>query len=247
MDDTTATTAGDAVADLRSQMSRVRLLHERRAADPTLRERLATLARWQAARLRQTYADLEAQPRYRAAMEFFLDDLYGPTDFSRRDADLERIAPMLAAMLPARVIQTVSCAVEVNALTTELDVDLLQRMGPPDADGRLVTVARYCDAYRQSGKRAERRRQIELIVIVGRALERYVRMPLIHSALRMMRLPARLSGFADMHDFLERGFSAFEGLGNANEFLATVESRESSLLEKIFSGDRRPFPEPPLG
>ena len=66
-------------------------------------------------------------------------------------------------------------------------------------------------------------------------------------ALRMMRLPARLSGFAEMHDFLERGFSAFEGLGNADEFLATVESRESSLLEKIFSGDRRPFPEPPLG
>ena len=72
-------------------------------------------------------------------------------------------------------------------------------------------------------------------------------MPLIHSALRMMRLPARLSGFAEMHDFLERGFSAFEGLGNADEFLATVESRESSLLEKIFSGDRRPFPEPSLG
>jgi hypothetical protein len=209
-----------------------------------LQRDLAVLARWQSQRLAETYADLEQVGRYRRAMAFFLDDLYGPHDFTRRDADLERITPMLASMLPGRVLQTVGCAVEVNALTGELDIGMLEAMGPPDRDGRLVTVARYCRAYRASGRAAERRHQIDLIDAVGRALDHYVNMPFLHSALKMMRFPARIAGFGELQDFLERGFDSFAGIGGADHFLGTIRERELALMERILGGDDAPFPEP---
>ena len=56
--------------------------------DPQRRERLQALQRFQVERLRRTYADLASQPGYRAALEFFVADLYGPHDRSERDRDL---------------------------------------------------------------------------------------------------------------------------------------------------------------
>ncbi len=230
--------------DLVAQMRRVRVLHDRRLAEPLLQRKLLMLARWQAARLEETYRDLGAQPRYQAAMDFFLGDLYGPRDFSRRDAELERVTPMLTRMLPPMVIEIIARAVEVNALSTELDIDLVGRLGEPRRPDRYVTVERYCEAYRASGRVADRRRQIELIGVVGQALERFVRLPFLHSALLMMRVPARLAGFGELQDFLERGFAAFRGIGEADEFLGVVTTRESALLEHILAGDGAPFPEP---
>jgi hypothetical protein len=59
-----------------------------------------------------------------------------------------------------------------------------------------------------------------------------------------MRQPARVAGLSALQDFLERGFGAFRQMAGADEFLATVETRESALMNAIFDGDRAPFPEP---
>jgi hypothetical protein len=236
--------AGEA---LRVHMERVRALHERRLTEPSLQRRLLILARWQAARLEATYVDLGSKARYRAAMDFFLGDLYGPRDFSRRDSELERVAPMMSSMLPASVLATIAHAVEVNGLSTELDIDMVERLGDLVPQDRPVTVASYCEAYRASGREADRRRQIELIAEVGAALDRYVRMPFLYSALLLMRVPARAAGFGELQDFLERGFGAFRGMGGADEFLGTIVSRERLILERIIGGDDAPFPEPQAG
>lgn len=227
-------------AALQEQLGRVARLHGVRHDDPELARALEHIARWQARRLRQTYADLAAQPRYAAAITFFENDLYGSGDFARRDADLARVVPLMVRMLPERVIATVAQAVELNALSHELDAALAARL--PRTQG--FSVAEYCVAYRTAGRRDERRRQIELIGAVGAALEGHVRKPLIRSALAMMRRPARLAGFGALHDFLERGFSAFRSMDGAQEFLAMVTGRETALLDRIFAGDDAPFADP---
>jgi hypothetical protein len=231
----------DAQSALARELAHVTRLHEERQANPSLDRALERLARWQAARLRQTYADLEAQERYVEAVFFFETDLYGGTDFAQRDADIARVAPVMALMLPARAIGTIARAMEVNALSQELDRALLARL--PRADGRL-TVAEYCSAYRRTDNRPARERQIELIAEIGSALDRLVRMPLIHVALTMMRQPARLAGMAVLHDFLERGFDAFRTMKGADEFLATIAGRETALMDSIFGGATAPFPDP---
>src|SRR5258705_12707633 len=53
------------------------------------------LRAWQNERFARTYADLAAQPRYKAAVHFFLTELYGDKDMSARDADLERVLPLM--------------------------------------------------------------------------------------------------------------------------------------------------------
>ncbi len=223
------------------EQTRVRELHEERATNPILAGALERLAGWQSKRLGMTYADLAADPRYARAIAFFQEDLYGPGDFSRRDADLARIAPLLARMLPERVVATIAQAVELNRLAQELDRALLARL--PRADG-IFTVVEYCRAYRRAGNLPARRHQIQLILDIGAALDRYVQKPLLRSALVMMRQPARMAGLGALQEFLESGFAAFHRMGGAATFLETIAARESAILEAIVAGSVAPFPDP---
>jgi hypothetical protein len=222
------------------QLERARVLHEQRLAAPGLAAALDRLAAWQSRRLNATYADLAQQPRYAPAIEFFRTDLYGPGDFSRRDADLARVAPLMVRVLPAGVIATASRAMELSTLSHELDRALLAQF-PEHAP---LSVAVYCDAYRALANRAARERQIALIVTVGGALDRYVGKPVVRSALAAMRRPARMAGLGALQHFLERGVAAFRNMQGAGEFLATIEARETALMNAIFGGDRMPFSEP---
>jgi hypothetical protein len=223
------------------ELARGARLHDERRANPILAGALERIAAWQSVRLARTYADLAMQPRYASAVAFFQSDLYGNDDYAERDADLARVVPMMAKMLPARVIGTIAQAMELNALSQELDRALLARL--PRADGRF-SVAEYCKAYRRMGNRPARERQIRLIADIGTAIDGYVTKPLIRTALAMMRQPARLAGLGQLHDFLERGFYAFRRMGGANEFLTTITARETALMDAMFAGEIAPFADP---
>src|SRR5947199_94914 len=82
-------------------------------------------------------------------------------------------------------------------------------------------------------RRAARERQIALIGQTGRALDRYLRTPFVRTTLTLMRKPARAAGFSALQDFLERGFASFASMHGADEFLATVDARETALMEEI--------------
>ncbi len=226
---------------LERELHRVARLHAERRADPDLARALARLSHWQASRLGVTYADLAAQPRYADAIAFFKTDLYGAADFSRRDADLARAAPVMTRMLPERVTVSVAKAMELNALSQELDRLLLARLPYGDVP---FTVADYCAAYRATDNRPARERQIRLIGEFGKSIDIYVGKPLIRAALAMMRHPAHAAGLGVLQEFLERGFSAFRKMGGAAEFLATIDRRERALMDSMFAGDTAPFPDP---
>jgi len=240
------TAAADALAAssaLVRELRHVLALNEERATNPILAGALDRLREWQSARLRNTYADLAADARYGAAVSFFESDLYGSGDFSRRDADLMRIVPAMVRFVPTAVIGCVAQAVELNALSQELDRLLLTRLPRVDAG---FTVSDYCRAYRRAGEPVARRRQIQLIGEVGSALDRYVHKRLLRTSIAMMRKPARRAGLGSLQDFLERGFAAFRAMGGADEFLATVQRRETELHDAIMSGKPAPFPDPTI-
>jgi hypothetical protein len=239
----TSPTPAPAQTVLVAELAHVARLHAERAANPILAGALQRLAAWQSRRLRLTYDDLAAQERYTGAIEFFQNDLYGSADFAQRDADLARVVPVMVRMLPEAVIATIAKAVELHALSQALDRSLLARL--PRADGQF-SVNEYCRAYRRTGKRPERERQIRLIGEIGTQLAGFVQKSWIRAALGLMRQPARLAGLAALHDFLERGFAAFARMGDAGEFLATIDKREFALMEALFAGETAPFPDPLL-
>jgi len=229
-----------AQAELTNALARVLRLHAMRSADPALADALDRLSAWQARRLRNTYADLADDPRYVGAIEFFQNDLYGG-DFAQRDADLARVVPVMGRLLPQSVIFTGARAVELNALAHELDCALIVHL--PDV-AATIAVPDYCRAYRATGEPTLRARQIALIGEVGNALDKFVRKPMIHTALAIMRKPAHAAGLGALQDFLERGVDAFRRMKGAREFLATVDARERRINDAIFAGDDAPFAAP---
>lgn len=207
---------------------------QRLAADPVLRERSAALKRWQAGRLARTHGDFLNEPRYRAAARFFLDDLYGGHDFARRDAELARVIPTLTRMLPDSALATLADAVELDALSERLDEAVTDALGARLEKG--IDEAQYARAYRRACPRAEREHQLDLLLAIGRSLDRLVRHPLIGGILKAMAVPARMAGFSATHEFLVRGFDAFGEIGGASEFLRRIDGRERAILERLSSG-----------
>lgn len=230
-----------AAAELLEALARVQRHHVDRSANPDLAKALTHLAMWQSRRLRKTYADLEQTPRYARAMAFFESDLYGGEDFARRDADLVRVVPAMRRILPESAIAAVTLAVELNALSQDLDLLMASQLG---ARATAFSVADYCAAYRDVGRYDLRRQQIDLIGAVGAALDRLVHKPMLRTALGLMRKPAHLAGLSALQEFLERGFAAFAQMRGADAFLATIVRRETAIREAIFAGSDAPFPAP---
>jgi hypothetical protein len=200
--------------------------------------RLAELKAWQADRLARTYADLAADERYGMPTAFFLGDLYGAKDFSGRDEAMLRIYPVMVLTLPASAVETAALAIEVDALSEELDRRLCAQLAPGP-----LTEASYAEAYRAAGTPAQRRRQIELVNEVGLRLDELVKRPWLYATLKLMRQPARLAGLSDLQTFLEHGFEAFRHMGGADYFLTTINARETRILNRLFSGHPAPFSE----
>jgi hypothetical protein len=198
--------------------------------------RLTELKRWQSARLKRTYADVSSQARYRAATSFFIEDLYGPKDFSARDEEMLRIVPVMARILPKSAVETAALAIELEALSEDLDQRLVKALGLAALDD-----ASYGRAYRESSSPEERRHQVGLIGAVGRRLDLLVKKPLVAKTLRLMRGPAQVAGLGDLQEFLEKGFESFGAMQGADEFLALIASREERILSRLFSSAPEPF------
>lgn len=225
---------------LREHLQTAKTLRQQANADAdSARDRLR-LRVWQAERLARSYADLLHSERYGKAAKFFLADLYGPKDFSSRDEEVERILPMLVAMLPASALRTIALAVELDALTELLDSAMVVELRAAGCIDSIDENA-YAAAYRAVRRRPERQRQIVLMRETGEALKQLAQKSLLTTLLKLMRGPAHLAGLGELHEFLEKGFDAFRQMGDATEFLDCIEDKEQLLLRNMFAGVENPF------
>ena len=215
---------------------------------------VAAIKQFQRDRLARTHADLLQSDRYRLAARFFLDELYGVKDFSSRDAELARMIPSMARLLPSSALGAIADAVELDAISEQLDdamAALLQAATasdrPPQAtaastDGAPapLTEERYFEFYRATGKPDLRARQIALIEDIGRELDRLLGKPFLYRILKGMERPARLAGLGQMQAFLVSGFEAFRAMKGADHFIRTVVSRERELMTQAFAAGTNP-------
>ncbi len=199
-------------------------------------ERLRELRAWQAARLASTYGDLLHDPECVDAVTFFLTDLYGPEEHTRRDQDLGRAWSILSRTLPRAALGLLERAIQLQTLTAQLDEAMVQQLaaGP-------VTQESYAAAYRAVGRPEARRRQIDLVLTIATDLERVVRHAWVGLALRAARAPAHAAGFGALQDFLERGFAAFRRMKDAGRLLNAIREREMRLCAALFEGAAAPF------
>ncbi len=218
---------------LRNLLARLRQTHKTAQADTVVRPKLAALRAWQARRLAATYADIQQTEPFVAACQFFLADLYGEGDFADRDRAMERVVPIMMRILPAPVLASLARGIELNALSQELDYAFAAALPAHCVSAAALSDIDYAAAYKLSADRAARRRQLALLLVLGRELDRLVRKPLLSELLHLSRWPARLAGLGALQSFLERGFDAFGKLGGAGVFLGTILTRELAFMDAI--------------
>jgi hypothetical protein len=200
------------------------------------------LSHWQTQRLLATYADLAQNPRYRLAIDFFLEDLYGTKDFSKRDHGAATLSAIMVRVIPSHAVYTAALGMELNALSHELDHHLLKVLLEELGVKECITEEVYAEAYRRCDNYTKRKHQIELIKEIGDDIDALVAKHSLSilTALSLSRLPSYLVGLGELHEFLERGFIAFRQMQGAEYFLNTILERETKILDRIYA--KHPYP-----
>ena len=223
-------TASEAVHIILNRLDQVECERQQRLAVPGLGARVSAIKSYQQRRFAQTYADLLRSQRYGAATRFFLDELYGPTDFTQRDAQFARVVPALVRMFPEEIVGTVVTLSELHALSEALDTRMARHL-----DATNVTSSSYVKCWQAASEPADRADQIRLTVEIAEQLDRLTQKALLRNALRLMRGPARIAGLAELQRFLENGFDTFRAMRGAAEFIAIITLRERAFAQAIFS------------
>jgi hypothetical protein len=147
-----------------------------------------------------------------------------------------KVQRAMERLLPREGLEALCLAVQLETLSQELDAEMARSL-PPGG----ITVARYAEAYRSTGRRADRERQIALTGEIGEYLDGVVRKPMVRGLVRLARGPAHAAGFGLLQEFLERGLDAFEAMHGAKGFLGTVRDRELRAMARLFAGTADPF------
>ena len=227
---------------LLSELDRSSGLRTRFVEDAAFGERRAQLRVWQAARLARTHRDLLESHRFHDAAEFFLTDLYGPRDLSSHIEEVRRLVPVMTSVLPDWGLATVAHAMELNVVSESLDGAMVEWLGERAAG---IDDALYAEAYRAVDRAQDRERQIDLIALLGQALDKLAHVRFVGMTLMLMRAPAQLAGLGELQAFVERGYAAFGAMrGGADEFVSTIVARERTIARALFAGDDEPLRRP---
>jgi hypothetical protein len=183
---------------------------------------------WQCKRLLASHQHMYQQKRFRPAVEFFIDELYGPNDFSQRDQDIARIVPKMSTFLPQKALQSLASALHLNTLSFELDFDLAKKL----VDTKINRDT-YAQAYISCDNLAHRQQQIDYIRTLGNDLADVVKMKGISSLLFISRKPAKMAGVLALHEFLEKGFKSFKNLGDVEDFITPLVNKERQIMQQL--------------
>jgi tetratricopeptide (TPR) repeat protein len=232
--------AGPVAKQLQRDLNRYRSLKQHDTSEPEFREALFKLQKWQAQRMRKTHQGLLENDKYRVATEFFLDDIYGGIDLSDIANEAERVINKALKILPEKVMVTATYALELNALSAELDESLADylfyEMGESD-----ICMEAYTEAFRRSADLEIRQRQVELAKSLAVGIDKYVRSRVVYTTFKLVKKPAHKKGIGNLYNFMGKGFEAMRPMGSASEVIHRIVDRELELVEQIFAGDASPY------
>lgn len=231
---------GPIAQQLQRDLNRYRSLKQHDDNHTDFRDNLFRLQSWQAQRMRKTHQDLLANDKYHVATEFFLEDIYGGIDLSDLANEAERALNAALRILPEKVMVTATHALELNALTAELDEHLahflFHEMGESE-----ISMEAYTEAFRLSASLQVRQRQVELAKQLAVGLDRYVRSRMIYATFKLVKKPAHRAGIANLYEFMGKGFAAMRPMGSASEVIHRIVDKEAELIAAIFAGEPSPY------
>jgi len=191
------------------------------------------LQEFQACRLESTYADLKQNPEYREFGRFFFEEIYGPEDFSFRDASIRKLHGALKGKVHKGVIAAVDRVLEFQELSEDLDDRMTAEMIETGA-GPELTMDQYREIYRSLDNYNQRLYQIDLAMDVTRDFFRLSRKWVIGISLKTARSAAHLMGLGRIMDFVHQGYTALQTISDIEPFVGTVRMRERAFNDAMF-------------
>jgi len=232
----------DASETIRQCVARVAGLRQLTADNAQLFLATKAIKSFQSRRFAGTYGDLLSSKDFSGAARFFMEELYSDRDFSSRDAQFGRIASAIETFFPKQVVSTAVALAELHALTEDLDHEMATQWAKL-SQAEYTEGERYARTWLAVGRRSDRAKQLSEVLQVGAELERLTQKPGLRTLLRMMRRPAEMAGLSDLQLFLENGFDTFADFSrkksHTNEFLETINTRESTWLDTLFLADTK--------
>ncbi|HQV23764.1 MAG TPA: hypothetical protein PLJ88_11795 [Agitococcus sp.] len=209
-------------------------------SDTQFKEWFNAVQKWQVARLTRTHGHLLEDDRYKAVTNFFLSDMYGGLDLSSLANEIERALPTTTRLLPDSVMRTAAVALELNAITGELDEQVASYIFE-HLKATEINEENMAEAYRHTGSREQREQQMVLARELGMGLDKYVRNRIIYATFKIASKPLHMAGLGALYDFLDRGFAAMRPMGSAQEFLDMFISQEEAIMNKLYNNEPNPY------
>lgn len=163
----------------------------------------------------------------KGALNFFLDEIYGIKDLSKRDEEVERFIFTMEKLISKDTLEVIFNAVNLNLITETLDNSLALQLKPN------FTEEDYKKAYIQSSKE-QRLEQVEIIEKLGTSLSSLVKIPFLGMLMKTMTIPAKAQNVYNLHLFLQKGLEVFKSTRNANSIIHTVATREKDYINQMF-------------
>ena len=222
-----------AAARLRRFAERSAALHAEYRHDAKLLHQYETFVAWLNNYMMARYEDLRPLPGYGDALDFVITDLTG-AGISQRDADLARVVPIMARMLPDRALETLATAMELNARVLQTNLAICRALFAA-RDDPAISERDLCQAYRHAVTLDTCLELSALTRQVGDKLQRVVRSRALGVMLKAMHGPAHAAGFGALHVFLQTGYTRFQAIDHVPRFLDRLESRMTDILTRIFT------------
>ncbi|MEM7764884.1 MAG: hypothetical protein AAF290_12530 [Pseudomonadota bacterium] len=223
----------ETVAALRYAVNESNSLHASYVGRPDVAASYERFIELQMAYFLPRYDDLRDRPGYSEAIDFVVSDLTG-TRIAGRDRELEKVVPLMTRVLPGKALSALATAMTLNARILKINLGIASILRSAIDSGNSVSERDYCEASRQHASISDFDELITMTRQAGESLARIVRLPMIGSLLRSMRLPARMAGVLDLHEFLERGLATFLALDDVPQFLDIMEQRMRVVFSHVF-------------
>jgi hypothetical protein len=232
----------DLVAQVSCHLHRVQTL-QATATKAKLLPLVKGVQRWQTLRMQATHEAHINNPRTAPALAFFAEQIYGPQDFSQRDADIKRVVPKMHKYMPNQALLSLESALRLHALSYELDYALaltlksiaLAADNPCAKTSIVINSQTYAAAYSKENNADLRREQISLLIELGENLSQAIAIKGVAMMLSLSKHPARMKGLQALHLFLHDGYKAFKKIPSSQRFMDDIASKEAHLVAVLFS------------
>lgn len=180
------------------------------------------------------YDGMRDLPGFSDAIDFVVSDLTG-TGIASRDQEIGKVVPVMTRFLPDKALESLALAMTLNARVLEINLAIAARLLPVVKASGAFTEREYCAATREVSSMTDFDELIGMTRAAGESLAKIVKVPMIRSLLRSMRLPARMAGVTDLQVFLEKGFDTFIALDDVEQFLDTMEAQMREIFGRVFN------------